>query len=83
MAEKICFADVRRILEDLGFRKIVHPSAPLAFEHSASGTLFLIRPYQAGDRVMQAHLAMVRRILDERNLLSADAFENLLRKAPA
>lgn len=77
------FADLRRILLDLGFEEKTLPSSHVAYHHKASDTLILLRAYQPSDVVSVADVIAVRSQLDAHGVLSADAFEARLRKASA
>jgi hypothetical protein len=76
------FAQLRRLLLDLQFRE-TRTDAYRRFEHPESGTVFLFRPYASDDDVTMQDLASTRTHLDWRGLLSANAFDDFLTKAPA
>lgn len=61
----------------------VKRTAGWRFEHSASGTLFLFRPYSLVDKVSMPDLVSTRMHLDWRGLLSASAFDDSFAKTPA
>jgi hypothetical protein len=82
MNKKVTFAQLRKLLETMGFHGTTHPTH-LAFEHSPSNTVFLFRTYRAADPVSPANLAAVRRMLDERGLMEADRFDKVWKKSPA
>ena len=82
MTNRIRFSELRQLLLDLGFLE-VSQSEQIVFGHKPSDTLFVFRPYRPADPVASYHLIDVKTMLDARGLLSADSFENHLRKAPA
>jgi hypothetical protein len=55
----------------------------LVFDYPASGSLLIFRRYRARESVTPANLAALRKLLDERGLLSAHGFDNRFRKEPA
>jgi hypothetical protein len=82
MNDRIAFAQLRRLLLELGFRE--HADAEqIVFRHAPSDTLFVFRRYQPQDPVASYNLMDVRNMLDARGLLSANAFESQFQKAPA
>jgi hypothetical protein len=82
MENKIKYRALRRFLLDIGFSETVLPSE-VVFQHKASDTLFVFRPYRPDDPVASYNLAEVESMLDSRGLMSADTFANQFRKAPA
>ena len=82
MNRKITFAELCRLLENMNFSQIIQPTHVL-FEHAASDTKVVLRPYESRDVVNPIDLAKVRKALDERGLMAADAFEHFTRRKPA
>jgi hypothetical protein len=78
----IRFEQLRRFLLDLGFTEERHEGAR-RFEHAATETIFLFRPYRLTDQVYEHDLVTVRSQLDWRGLMAADAFGESLAKTPA
>jgi hypothetical protein len=76
------FADLRRVLLDLGFTEATNPKS-LLFNHIPSDTVFVLRRYRPGDRVTWYNLASVLEMLDQRGLMEAEAFADRLKKTPA
>jgi hypothetical protein len=76
------FAELRRMLVDLQFTE-THSDTYWRFEHPASGTVFVFRPYGATERVTAQDIAATRQHLDWRGLLKARAFDDSLKKTPA
>ena len=82
MTRKITFGELCRLLEGMDFERVSQPTHTL-FEHPASDTKVVLRPYQARDAVNPTDLAVVRKTLDERGLMPADSLEHLMRRKPA
>ena len=82
MKNKIRFADLRQLLLDLGFREISGPTE-IIFSHRPTDTLFVFRPYRAGDKVADYNLIEVKDMLDARGLLAEESFDDQFRKTPA
>lgn len=78
----IQFDELRRLLRDLGFSES-REAAGWRFEHPASGTFFLFRPYSLVDKVSMPDLVSTRMHLDWRGLLSGAAFDDSFAKTPA
>jgi hypothetical protein len=78
----IRFGQLRRVLDDMGFSD-VRQDAGWRFEHGASETVFLFRPYRPADPVYEHDLVMVRSQLDWRGLMTPEAFDDSLKKTPA
>jgi hypothetical protein len=76
------FTDLRRLLLKLGFAEMPTERGH-RFEHQASNTVLLFRPYQRDDLVTEIDLAGTRRQLDWRGLLPAEVFDDRLHKTPA
>jgi hypothetical protein len=82
MSEKVTFAELCQLLENLAFERLVQPTHIL-FEHPATDTKVLLRPYQQREIVSLPDLAVVRKTLDERGLMSSNSFEHHMRKQSA
>jgi hypothetical protein len=78
----VSFAQLRRLLVDLHFNES-RTDSYWRFEHTPSETVFVFRPYASSDNVTVQDLASTRTHLDWRGLLSANAFDDLMMKAPA
>jgi hypothetical protein len=78
----ITFADLRGFLESLGFEPLAQKKG-FVFQHAATDTRLLFRHYEPREQVQPADLAVTRKMLDERGILSADRFEHRMAKAPA
>jgi len=76
------FADLQAFLESLGF-ELLTQNKGFVFQHAPTDTRLFFRHYESRDQVQPADLAVTRKMLDERGILSADRFEHRLAKAPA
>jgi hypothetical protein len=83
MSHHITYERLERLLSDLGFVKRRLPERGLVFDHATSDTLLFLPDGRPGDLVRPAHLMAARRTLEERGLLTADAFENMLAQPAA
>jgi predicted RNA binding protein YcfA (HicA-like mRNA interferase family) len=83
MPDDVTFADLRRVLQGLGFTETVVPGSHIVFDHATTGTQIVVPPYRDKDLVHPRHLAVARRYLDENGLVRRDAFEALWRKVSA
>jgi hypothetical protein len=77
------FARLRSALLDLGFTERVIERKYLGFYHAGSDTLFAFRMYRPQGKVSLADLVSVRKQLAWHGLLSEEAFDASLCKAPA
>lgn len=82
MRKRVSYGQIRRILEDLGFKEIRRPEG-VALKHKKSDTIFIFRPYEDDDWLTPAELFIVRSMLDEKGLLEPDSFESLLTQTSA
>jgi hypothetical protein len=78
----VSFSQLRRLLLDLGFAE-TRGDCFWRFEHAGAGTVFLFRPYAAGEHITVQDIASTRKHLDWRGHLAAAAFDDSLAKAPA
>ena len=82
MTRKIQFDELCRLLEGMEFKKNTQPTHVL-FDHPATNSMVVFRPYRSRDVVDPLDLAAVRKTLDERGLMPANSFEQFMRKRPA
>jgi hypothetical protein len=76
------FSQLQAFLERLGFSGARNKRG-WRFEHGPSETIFVLRPYRRTERVFMPDLYGIRWQLDGRGLLSEQAFDESLTKAPA
>jgi hypothetical protein len=82
VANRIKFGELRQLLLEIGFREAT-ARQQVVFRHDPSDTVFVFRPYRPSDPVASYNLIEVKNMLDSRGLMSAEAFENEFKKAPA
>ena len=73
------FATLRQILHDLGFT-MQADAKRMRFDHAPSNTWFLFPPHADEDEVSVADLVVARYMLDMKELLLRDEFEEQLRR---
>jgi hypothetical protein len=78
MTKPITFSHLEQFLQGLGFRGSAVPKSHVAFEHSPTRALIVLRPYQGEEAVSPRDLALVRRVLDENGIVDRERFESLL-----
>jgi hypothetical protein len=83
MRTDIKFSEVRRLLLELGFREFTGPKRERVFELKTADALFVFQAYRPNDYVREYNLLEIRKMLDARGLMSAEAFEDQFRKTPA
>ena len=81
MSKTITFADLESLLFEVGFKENPTAGNNKLFEHSISDTVLILPMWQATDQVDRVHLVAVRRMLDEKGVIDADAFDELLQAA--
>jgi predicted RNA binding protein YcfA (HicA-like mRNA interferase family) len=74
------FADFRDVLLGLGFQDRSVAGAHVLLEHTDTDTVVLLRPYQDTEELDPATLLGIRRILDEKGVVTRDRFDDLLRR---
>jgi predicted RNA binding protein YcfA (HicA-like mRNA interferase family) len=70
----------REVLLGLGFADRSVPGSHVQLEQAQSDTVVLLRPYREEEPMDAATLAGVRRILDEKGVVSRDRFDDLLQQ---
>lgn len=70
------FAPLYDLLESLGFVRRRMAGPRVEFEHAESGTSFVLPV--GSSTFLPHHIVAVRKILDERSLLSREAFDRFL-----
>jgi hypothetical protein len=74
------FSMLRDVLLGVGFLDHSVPGKYARFDHPEEpDTWVLLRPYGPDDLLTQADLITAQRLLDERGIVSADRFDELLR----
>ena len=77
------FSRLRELLLNLDFAEKSETAARKVFEHRESETVFLFRNYKFTENISLADLFSVRKQLDERGILPANSFDQMLVKTPA
>lgn len=72
----VSFAELRRLLRDLGFAE-KRAEAACIFHHAKEG-LVVFRRYREADSVSEGDLVSTRKFLDLRGLLDSEDFDALL-----
>jgi hypothetical protein len=80
---RITFAQLRRLLLDMGFTETVTPRSHVFFAHEASGAEVALPIYRANRIVLPHHLITVRIMLDGKGLMPADDFDAFVSSASA
>ena len=82
MNETISYAQLHAALVQLGFRKVVLPSANIQYRHEASGTSLVFPAHRPEDRVPAASIIGTRKVVVDRGVAKAELWNELL-QAPA
>lgn len=80
---RITFAQLRRLLLDMGFTETVTPKSHVLFVHELSGAEMAFPIYRANRLVMPHHLATARVTLDRKGLMEADDFDEFVESVSA
>lgn len=81
MSKQITFAELEKILLELGFIPSPAQGTHQVFKHLNSGTLVILPGYNKQDIVNPAHLVSTRRVLAENGLMNGDVFDGLCNAA--
>jgi predicted RNA binding protein YcfA (HicA-like mRNA interferase family) len=77
MTNKVTFAELEKLLLELGFVYQSVQGSHKVFQYPALSTLVVLPGYKGQDLVHQIHLISVRRILSENDLMSTTEFDVL------
>ena len=80
---RVTFAELRRLLLDMGFTEAVTPGSHVFFAHQPSGAEVALPIYRANRLVLPHHLITVRMMLDAKGLMDRDDFEEYVASASA
>jgi hypothetical protein len=83
MGDSITFADVRKLLVQLGFAALVNDQGNKVFKYPDTEVLIILPAYQPSEVLRPHHLDMVRHTLDFNGILSPAAFNGLAEKVPS
>jgi hypothetical protein len=81
-SETITFADLEKLLVNLGFVNLHHPKYQI-FEHSRENARISLPNYTPNDVLRPVDLVVARGTLEAYGLLSAAAFNGLAEKVPS
>jgi hypothetical protein len=81
--EKVTFADLGRLLKQLGFVDFPTAGTQVVFKCSEGDFLIVLPPHSPSDWVPMRHLVGIRSQLDELGLTSPAAFDGFVEKIPA
>ena len=76
--KSITFAQLEKILKDLGFRKRVVPSKAVVYNYSPTRTDLIVRVHTPNELVPDYVLVSIRHQLDAQGVIAATEFETLL-----
>ena len=77
MTKRVTFAELEKLLLELGFVPQTVQGAHQVFQYPALGILVILPGYKSQDWVHPAHLVSVRRVLAENDLMSTTDFDGL------
>ena len=69
---RITFAQLRRLLTDMGFIETVTPKSHVFFAHKLTGAEFALPVYRSNRIVLPHHLSTIRTTLDAQGLMGGD-----------
>ena len=81
--EQVTFADLERLLKQLGFVDFPTTGTQVVFRYSEGNFLIVLPPHIPSESVPMRHLVGIRSQLDELGLMSPAAFDGLAEKIPA
>jgi predicted RNA binding protein YcfA (HicA-like mRNA interferase family) len=80
---RVTFAELRRMLLDMGFTETVVPGSHVFFAHQPSGAEVALPIYRSNRMVLPHHLITVRIMLDAKGLMDRDDFDDFVASASA
>jgi hypothetical protein len=83
MNEPITFADIKKLLLQLGFEALVNDRGNKVFQYPNTNVQIILPAYQPDEAVLLHHIAMIRHTLDFNGLLSPAAFDGFSEKIPS
>src|SRR5438046_1152208 len=78
---KVTFAQLRQVLQEIGFSETIIRKSHVLFAHQASGAEVALPIYRANRMVLPHHLISVRVTLDANGLMDADDFDDFVAAA--
>jgi predicted RNA binding protein YcfA (HicA-like mRNA interferase family) len=81
MTKRVTFADLEKLLLELGFVRQAVQGSHQVFQYQGQDVLVVLPGYEIQDWVLPTHLVSVRRILAENDLMSLSKFESWIASA--
>jgi predicted RNA binding protein YcfA (HicA-like mRNA interferase family) len=81
MTKRVTFAELEKLLIELGFVPQSVQGAHRVFQNPALSTLVVLPGYKSQDWVHPAHLVSIKKVLTENDLMSAGTFDTLTSSA--
>ena len=78
MNKSVAYRDLEQALVRMGFVPQPTTGTQKLFAHQSSDALVMLPPYSAQDSVSPAHVIAIRRVVTEKGVIEADAFDRLL-----
>jgi hypothetical protein len=79
----VTFAELRRLLLDMGFSETVVPRSHVFFAHSLPGAEIALPVYRSNRIVLPHHLISVRIMLDAKGLMDRADFDEFVASTSA
>lgn len=76
------YAELSRLLHDIGFTSRSEPGRGFRYEHPANGMRLIYPDYAPDEEVVLSDLAGTRMMLELRGLMPREEFDRKLKKVP-
>ena len=83
MTEPVTFAQLCRVLDDLGFQKSSGPKDYTIYRKDATGTILYYPPHRTNDLVSDELFMGTRKLLLDHGVIDEDELEQLLQPVAA
>lgn len=80
---RITFAQLENVLEEIGFTKTVLPDTGVVYRHANSDSMLVVRLHKPREVVPDYVMAATRLQLDEQGIIEGDDFDAMLRATAA
>jgi hypothetical protein len=81
--EPITFADIKKLLLQLGFEALVNDLGNKVFRYPNSNIMIILPAYQADETILSHHIDMIRHTLDFSDIMSPATFDGFAEKIPS
>lgn len=81
-SDPITFNDLSKLLTRLGFNLRTVSGTEKVFQHLESDTLIILPHYEPQEPLREMHWVSIRKLLIEKDLITAAAFDGYLEKIP-